>query len=152
MSLKRFITQDDKKRINRVLFETEKIKNQEKYALIVGIKLCTPNNTKFTQKKTANLSTTAGDLFNFINHFGKLHNITDEVTVHFVGDQLQNTETDTCGIFQLFSYENLFSPSELSTIINTIWKLLNEILKLDRNVNKQRMQTFAQENNITFSS
>ena len=98
-------------------------------------------------------------MFNFINHFGKLHNITEEVTVHFVGDQLQNTETDTCGIFQLFSYENFFSPSELSTIINnknltisTIWKLLNEILKLDRNVNKQRMQTFAQENNITFSS
>ena len=51
MSLKRFITQDDKKRINRVLFETEKFKNQEKYALIVGIKLCSPNNTKFTQKK-----------------------------------------------------------------------------------------------------
>ena len=91
-------------------------------------------------------------MFNFINQFGKLHNITEEVTVHFVGDQLQNTETDTCGIFQLFSYDKLFSPSELSTIINTIWKLLNEILKLDRNVNKQRMQTFAQENNITFSS
>ena len=51
MILKRFITQDDKKRINRVLFETEKFKNQEKYALIVGIKLSTPNNTKFTQKK-----------------------------------------------------------------------------------------------------
>ena len=75
MSLKSFITQDDKKMINRVLFETEKFKKQEKSALIVGIKLCTPNNTKFTQKKTANLSTTAGDLFNFINHFGKLHNM-----------------------------------------------------------------------------
>ena len=50
MSLKSFITQDDKKMINRVLFETEKFKNQEKYALIVGIKFCTPNYTKFTKK------------------------------------------------------------------------------------------------------
>ena len=51
MSLKSFITQDDKKVINRVLFETEKFKKQEKYALIVGIKFFTPNCTKFTQKK-----------------------------------------------------------------------------------------------------
>ena len=51
MSLKSFITQDDKKVINRVLFETEKFKKQEKYALIVGIKFFTPNYTKFTQKK-----------------------------------------------------------------------------------------------------
>ena len=145
--------------INRILFETKKFKKQEKYALIVGIKFCTPNYTKFTQKTPANLSTTARDLFNFINQFGKLHNITDEVNVHFVGGQLQNTETDTCGIFKLFSYENLFSPSILSTIINnkkltisTTWKLLNEMLKLDRNVNEQRMRTFAQENNIAFSS
>ena len=34
MSLKSFITQDDKKVINRVLFETEKFKKQEKYALL----------------------------------------------------------------------------------------------------------------------
>ena len=51
MSLKSFITQDDKKVINRVLFETEKFKKQEKYALIVRIKFFTPNYTKFTQKK-----------------------------------------------------------------------------------------------------
>ena len=50
--------------INRVLFETKKFKKQEKYALIVGIKFCTPNYTKFTQKTPANLSTTARDLFN----------------------------------------------------------------------------------------
>ena len=51
MSLKSFITKDDKKVINRVLFETEKFKKQKKYALIIGIKFFTPNYTKFTQKK-----------------------------------------------------------------------------------------------------
>ena len=52
MSLKSFITQDDKKVINRVLFGTEKFKKQGKYALIVGIKFCTPNYTIFTQKNS----------------------------------------------------------------------------------------------------
>ena len=41
--------------IKRVLFETKKFKKQEKYALIIGIKFCTPNYTKFTQKIPANL-------------------------------------------------------------------------------------------------
>ena len=74
--------------VNRILFGTEKIKKQDKHALIVGIKFSTPNYTKFTQKTPANLSATARNLLNFINEFGKLHNIRDEVTVHFVGDQL----------------------------------------------------------------
>ena len=52
MSLKSFTTQDDKKLINRVLFGTEKFKKQGKYALIVGIKFCTPNYTIFTQKNS----------------------------------------------------------------------------------------------------
>ena len=49
MSLKSFITQDDKKVINRVLFETEDFKKQE-IICIVGIKFYTPNYTKFTKK------------------------------------------------------------------------------------------------------
>ena len=84
-----------------------------------------------------NLSATARDLFHFINGYSELHNFRDKITVHFVVDQFQSTETDTCGIFQLFLYElfffNLFVPSEQSTIkndtkltINKIRKLLNE--------------------------
>ena len=112
MGLKICIIQDDWKMVNRILFGTEKIKKQDKHALIVGIKFSTPNYTKFTQKTPANLSATARNLLNFIKEFGKLHNIRDEVTVHFVGDQLQNTEIDSCGISQLFLLENLFLPSE----------------------------------------
>ena len=74
--------------INRILFGTEKIKKRDKYTLKVGIKFSTHDYSKFTQKKLANLSATARDLLNFINEFGKLHKIRDEVTVHFVGDQL----------------------------------------------------------------
>ena len=88
MGLKNFVIQSDRKMINRILFGTEKIKKRDKYALSVGIKFSIPNYSKFTQKKLTNLSATARDLLNFIKEFGKLHNIRDEVTVHFVGDQL----------------------------------------------------------------
>ena len=88
MDLKNFIIQNDRKMINRIWFGTEKIKKRDKYALTIGIKFSTPNYSKFTKKKLANLSATARDLLNFINEFGKLHKIRDEVTVHFVGEQL----------------------------------------------------------------
>ena len=65
--------------------------------------------------------------------------------MHFVDDQIQKTETDTCGIFQLYFYVNLFNPIENSQIINdktvtkkTIEKLLNEIFTTDKDENENR--------------
>ena len=52
-----------------------------------------------------------------INEFGKKHNLKEDVRVHFVEDQLQKTETNTCGIFQLNFFVNLFNPDENSVII-----------------------------------
>ena len=70
---------------------------------------------------------------------GKLHKINDIIKVNSVDDQLQKIETDTCGIFQLYFYFNLFVPFENSLIIKdtklskkTIEKLLNEIFSLNR--------------------
>ena len=86
--------------------------------------------------------------------FGRLHKIKDEIKVHAVDNQLQKIETDTCGIFQLYFYTNLFTPIEGSKIINkrlsktTIEKLLNEIFSLDRGKNEKLVEQFAEENNI----
>ena len=73
---------------------------------------------KLNKKVLSNLSTTSIDLFHLINEFRKLRNIRDEVTIYLVHDQLQETETDTCGIFQLFFFENLFQPLPNSKIMN----------------------------------
>ena len=64
------------------------------------------------------LTPTAQDLLHLMNEFGKLHKIKDIVMVHLVKDQLQKIKTDTCGMFQLFLYFNLFLPFENSSIIN----------------------------------
>ena len=82
----------------------------------------------------------------------KKHNLKSEFTVHFVDNQLQKTETDTCGIFQLYFYVNLFNPVENSQIISdktltkkTIEKLLNEIFTTDKYENESRIEVFIDE-------
>ena len=97
-------------------------------------------------KKANRLSTTTQDLLHLMNEFEKRHNLKKDVTLHFVDDQLQKTETDTCGIFQLYFHVNLFNPIENSEIINdktltqkTIEKLLNEIFPNDKNENESRL-------------
>ena len=64
-------------------------------------------------------------------------------------------EKDTCGIYQIFFYVNLFNPLEDSSILNekrlskwTIEKLLNEILTTDRQENERRIEQFGEENDI----
>ena len=90
-----------------------------------------------------------------MNEFGKLHKIKDIVKVHLIDDQLQKIKTDTCGMFQVYFYFNLFTLFENSSIIkdkklpkSTIEKLLNEIFSLDRSMNEESVEKFAEEKNI----
>ena len=72
-----------------------------------------------------------------------------------VDDCLQNLESDTSGLFQLYFYVNLFLSEKNSKILNnknltisTIQTLLNEIFVLDINENERRVENFGQELNI----
>ena len=67
---------------------------------------------EYKKRKAVNrLSETMQDILHLINEFGKLHNLKEEVRVHFVDDQLQKKkETDTCRVFQLYFFVNLFIP------------------------------------------
>ena len=61
---------------------------------------------EYKKIKTVNqLSETKQDILHLINEFGKLHNSKEEFRVHFTNDQLQKTETDTCGVFQLYFFK-----------------------------------------------
>ena len=64
-------------------------------------------------------------------------------------------EKDTRGMYQIYFYVNLFNPLENSSIISekslnklAIKKLLNKILLTDRQENENRIEEFAEENNI----
>ena len=104
------------------------------------------------------LTTATQDLLHLMYEFGKLHKI-NVVTVHLGDNKLQKTETDTCGIFQLYFYVNLFTPLEKSSIVNdkkllksTLEKLLNEIFYLDRDKNKSLVEQFTEEKDIARGS
>ena len=64
-------------------------------------------------------------------------------------------EKETCGMYQIYFYVNLFKPLENSTIINkkilnkrTIEKFLNEVLSTDRQVNENRIEQFTEKSDI----
>ena len=93
------------------------------------------------------MTDTAIDLIHLINEFGKLHKLKNEVTLHFIDDQLQMIEKDMCATYQLYFYVYLFIILEDSRIINeksltkqTIEKLLNEILTTDRQESERRIE------------
>ena len=95
------------------------------------------------------------DLLHLMYDFGKLHKIKDKIKVHLVDDQLQKIGTNTCGIFQLYFYVNLFAPLDGSSIIHektltksTFEKLLNEIFPLGWEDNEKKIEQFAEEEEI----
>ena len=63
--------------------------------------------------KTVNrLSETMQDILHLLTEFGKLHNLKEDVRVHFIVNQLQKAEIDACRVFQLYFFVNLFNPDE----------------------------------------
>ena len=65
-------------------------------------------------------------------------------------DQLQELTTDTCGMFQLYFYKNLFDPVSDSKIIDeefltkkTVVALFNEIFSTNKKTNEEEVKLFA---------
>ena len=88
----------------------------------------------------------------FINAFGKKLKLRSFVNVWMVEDRIQDLETVTCGIFQIYFYENLFNPDKNSSIQGetklkktTVEKLLNELFSLEDVENEQKMEAYVDE-------
>ena len=67
-------------------------------------------------------------------------------------DRVQDLNSATCGIFQIYFYENLFNPEKNSSIQSetklkqsTVEKLLNELFSLEGVENEKRMEEYADE-------
>ena len=73
-----------------------------------------------------------------------------------VEHRVQDLDSCTCGIFQLYLYDNLFNPVENSKIQlnsklikNTVETLLNKLFTLDdQNANKQKMLEYAKSRGL----
>ena len=70
-----------------------------------------------------------------------------------VEDRVQDLNSSTCDVFQLYFYNNLFNPDENSKIQSnnrlnkkTIETLLNELFAMDnQNKNEKNMEQYAQD-------
>ena len=106
-------------------------------------------------KRSYNLRERTVDVMHLINSFRKRPNIKDEVEINMVDDSLQMVKKNTCGMFQLYFYVNLFNLLESSTIIHaeklntkTIEVLLNKMLSTNKEKNENKIEGFTHENNI----
>ena len=151
--LKKFIIDNDRKILNKVLFNLNKFQKIDGKITLISTKFSMLQYEKIKDMKQ--LRTTTQDLLHLIYEYGKLHNVQDEIAVFSVDDQLQKIETDTCGIFQIYFYYNLFKPLINSSVIkdnvirkHTIQKLLNEIFSLNKEENEKIVTQFALQNNI----
>ena len=64
------------------------------------------------------LSDIARNLFHFVQAFGINLKLRNFVNIWMVEDRLQDLDSSTCGFFQLYFYDNLFSLDENSKIQN----------------------------------
>ena len=99
---KEFVLDNDRNILSKILYSIEKI---DRITLII-LKVSMLEYDKNRRKKR--LTDTAIDLLHLINKFGKLHELKNEVTLHFVDGQLQMIEKDTCVMYQLYFCVNLF--------------------------------------------
>ena len=99
---------------------------------------------------------TASNCFHFIQAFGNKLKLRDFVNIWIVEDRVQELNSLTCGMFQIYFCDNLFNPDENSKIQNkkplnkgTVETLLNELFVLnDQNKNEETIKQYAKKNTL----
>ena len=151
IGLKKFIIDNDRKLIDRFLFGFTKMDKKDNKINLTYLEFAPLAHGKVDQSQ---LTTTSQDLIHTMYEFSKVHK-PKSVKFYMVDDCLQDLESDTCEIFQLYFYTNLFLPNYKNKILNhkaldmrTITALLNEIFSLEIPENERRVENFAQYMNI----
>ena len=104
------IIQDDKKIIQKILRGIEKMTRTDYKITLVNIKFSINAFKKSSKKEIDNLSETPRDFFHFVQSFGNKLRVRDFVNLWLMEDQIQDLDSVTCGIFQIYFYDNLFNP------------------------------------------
>ena len=155
--LKHFIMQDDKPIVKQILLGVEKMTRTDNkitlYKICFNIGAC----KTLSENEIDSLSKTARNFFCFVQAFGIKLKLRNFVNIWMVEDRLEDLFSRTCGIFQLYFYDNLFNPDENSKIQNstkltrkTVETTLNELFVLDnQDANEQKMREYTNDLGIT---
>ena len=148
---KMMISDDD------ILFGTEQMIRTDNKITLVNIRFNLNACKNLSKKELDALSDTAGSFFHFIQAFGNKLKLSDFVNIWMVKDRVQDLNSVTCEIFQIYFYNNLFNPEENSKTQNkkrlnknTMETLLNELFVIDnQETNEAIIRQYANERNIT---
>ena len=142
--------------IKKILFGTEQMTRTDNKITLVNIKFNINACRNSFKTELDALSDTATNFFHFIQAFGNKLKLRDFVNIWMVEDRAQDLSSVTCGIFQLYFYDNLFNPNENSKIQNfkrlnkrTIKTLLNELFVLaDQDTNEAIIRQYVNKKNM----
>ena len=130
---KHFIIQDDKKIIEKILFDIERMTSTGNKTALVNIRFNLNACKNLSKKELDALSGAATNFFHSIQAFGNKVILHEFVNIWMAEDRVQDLDSVTCSIFQIYFYENIFNPDESHIIQNkkrvnkrTIGTLLNE--------------------------
>ena len=154
---KNFIIQDDKKVTENILFSTEQMPRTDDKITLVNISFNLNACKNLTKRELDALSDAATNFFHFVQAFGDKLKLCDFVNMWMVEDRVQDLNSVTYGVFQIYFYDSVFNPNENSKIQDkkqlnkrTIETLLNELFVLDdQDTNETTIQQYANENNLS---
>ena len=120
--------QDDKPIVKQILLGVEKMTRTDNkitlYKICFNIGAC----KTLSENEIDSLSKTARNFFCFVQAFGIKLKLRNFVNIWMVEDRLEDLFSRTCGIFQLYFYDNLFNPDENSKI-QTAQNLQEKLLR-----------------------
>ena len=156
--LKHFIIQDDKKIIDKILIGIEQMNRTDQKITLCKIKFNLGACKELSKEEIDSLSDTARDFFYFVQAFGIKLKLRSFVNIWMVEDRIQDLDSATCGIFQLYFYENLFNLDENSKVQKetklkktTVETLFNELFSLDDKENEIKMEEYADKLGVKIS-
>ena len=148
--LKHFIIQDDRQIVDKILIGIEKMDRTDDKITLCKIKFNRGACKHLTEDEINSLSEIARNFFYFIQAFGIKLKLRSFVNIWMVEDRSQDLESATCGIFQIYFYQNLFNPDQNSKIQSetklnkkTVETLLNELFSLDDKKNEIKMEEYV---------
>ena len=130
------------------MFDLKKFNKKDTKINLVSLTFSIETYKKIKEKDQDKLTSTAKDFLHLLSELDKLKKQEDEMKIIMLDEQIQELPTDTCRIFQLYFYQNLFDPDSESKIINdefltkkTVTKLKNEIFSTNKEINENKKRS-----------
>ena len=105
--LNHFIIKHDKEIVTKILIGIEKMDRTDNKITLCKVKFNLGACKQLSEDEILSLSDTSRNIFYFIQAFGNKLKLRSFVNIWMVEDRLQDLESATCGIFQIYFFSKL---------------------------------------------